>query len=114
MTSFPNLDFNDVPMYQHEHGVLYSRGVKHLVDTHGLLWLLDTIALYHPTIRINNRSIDFQVWQLRVSGLQGVLTCSEDIDMPPLWTKQIDFTNCPFDLVTLLVESDVVLLPSEH
>ncbi len=94
--------------------VVYTDGVKFLAETAGAYWLIDAIALAQPRARQDPRLCEFQLWELFVrDDRRATLVCSRDSD-DGAFRQEIEFTDFPMEYVKLYVESDVVLLPSEH
>jgi len=90
--------------YRHaiNRAVLFTDGAKFVADQGGAYWLLDEIAIIQPhNARVAAES--FQVWKLAVKSDQsGVLTC-EDGDDNVVYTKSIEYTDCPAAGITALL-----------
>lgn len=88
-------------------------GVLFLAQEAGAFWLMDAIASHQAVAR--RRCGDFQVWTLRVNpDTSAVLECRADSNTGVQIRQEIEFTDFPLDEITLWVEGDVLLLPSEH
>src|SRR5262245_18551467 len=97
----------------------YTEGVKYLAEQAGAYWLIDAIASYQSQPRFvrNERLRELQLWRLIVRlDRTALLTWSEDspVEQHLVSTQEIEFTDFPLDELTLYVEGDVLLLPSEH
>jgi len=93
--------------------MLYTDGIKYVVERAGAYWLIDEITYqqYHP--RVKNE--EFQVWELIVDldKSSAVLTCDDGNDRI-LYTKRIDYTDFPLKEIKIYVTNNVILLPSEY
>jgi hypothetical protein len=93
--------------------MLYTDGVRFMMNKAGAYWLIDEIAFqqYHPRVKCE----EFQVWILNVDleKSTGALHC-EDGNGRVLCSKQIPFTDFPLDKVKIFVSENVILLPSEN
>lgn len=101
--------------YRHglNRSMLYTDGVQYLAEKGGAYWLLDKIATLQLEPKI--RREEFQVWRLTVADNRARLTCDDGNDNSPvIYSEDIDFTDFPLDEITIWVEGNVMLLPSEH
>lgn len=92
--------------------VLYTDGARYVADHAGAYWLLDEIAL----AQVYDAKVagePFQLWQLKVTGTQGQLTC-EDGDGNLILTKAIPFTDFPAQGIRLYCCDMTIMLPSEY
>ena len=97
--------------------MVYTEGIKHLADAVGAYWLIDAIASHQTDKRLvrSQRLREFQLWELKVKPDRScTLTCRADSNEAPVITQEIEYTDFPLDEITLYVEGDVLLLPSEH
>lgn len=96
--------------------VLYTDGVQYLAEKAGAYWLLDKVATLQLEARI--RAEEFQSWKLtKLPGDRATLVCTDGGNGGPdatLHSEEIEFTDFPLDEITLWVEGNVILLPSEH
>ncbi len=92
--------------------VLYTDGVRYVVEHGQAYWLLDEIALIQPF----DKSIaaeEFQVWKLEVQpDKTGTLTCDDGNGLL-VFSKEIPYTDFPLETITLYFANDVIHLPSE-
>lgn len=95
--------------------ITYTEGVHFIAEKYGAYWLIDLIASYQPVKNKQKQLADFQVWELRLdlAKMGCTITCKEDSGEPNLVKQTVPFTDFPED-ITLWVEGDVLLLPSEH
>ena len=97
--------------------VTYTDGVKHFADAAGAYWLLDILAT-ELTGHVRTNEIIF-ITATSKDG-KATLTAVRDKGEPPLWTKNIEFTDLPegeWDLWFALggpYDTLVILLPSEY
>jgi hypothetical protein len=92
--------------------LVYTAGVKFLAERCGLSWLIDVIAAWQwRALRDSDLAI-FQLWELRRIGTRRVLVCLRDSDSVafalPVWNR-----DSALDYVSLYVQFDVLMLPSE-
>ena len=101
--------------WKNVNGLIYTDGIKYMLEKGEAYWLLDAVASYQKTPKIlnNYRLQDFQLWALKKVGKGCVLTCREDSDMDPVVEQHIEYTDFPFD-IEFYVEGGVMLLKSEH
>lgn len=99
--------------HHHESGYLYSDGVKYLADAAGAYWLLDAILARQRRLRKKPSLRDRQVWIFTVKDHVGTLSC---LSAPNevLYSKSLGFTDFPLPEITLHIDGDTLLLPSEH
>lgn len=101
--------------YRHRlvRSILYTDGAKYVAEQGGAYWLLDSIAFAQkasPAVATEA----FQVWTLAVHpDKTAVLTC-EDGNGNAVYTQQLEYTDFPFEKVTLYFTNNVILLPSEY
>lgn len=93
--------------------MLYTDGIRHMMNKAGAYWLIDEIAFqqYHPRVKTE----EFQAWVLTVDVDQstGTLHC-EDGNGRELYSKQIPYTDFPLAEIKIYVSDNVILLPSEY
>lgn len=93
--------------------MLYTDGIRYMINKAGAYWLIDEIAFqqYHPRVKTG----EFQVWVLGVDLDQstGSLRCEDGNDRL-LCSKQIPFTDFPLAEIKIYVSDNVILLPSEY
>ena len=105
--------------------LLYTPGVKHLAEHAGAYWLIDAIASYVPSkklqkaIRHDDRVPVLHFWQLWVLD-NGSATLSARVDsgVAPFITQVIPWTDFPLSTIELWCGYDgkswTLYLPSEH
>ena len=93
--------------------MLYTDGIRHMMNKAGAYWLVDQIAFqqYHPRVKTQ----EFQVWILAVNleASTAALRC-EDGNGRVLCSKQIAYTDFPLAEIKMYVSENVILLPSEY
>lgn len=99
--------------HRHLSGLLFTDGVKFLADEAGAYWLLDLIGSYQKRCRRDPMLRDFQIWELKKTGNTARIGCLRDVNQPVL-AQDIPFTDFPLDEITLYVENETILLPSER
>ena len=95
--------------YRYSHNTLLTEGVKGLADTFKCYWLLDIIASFN-TLLLE----DFQVWTLQKHANNSATVRATNGNGKELVTQLIPFTDFAAEKATVWVESNVMLLPSEH
>jgi hypothetical protein len=95
-------------------GLLYTDGVRTMAEVCGAYWLIDIVASYQYKFTEAPSLSEFQVWELKVKGNRGVVTCQSDSDCPPVVRQVIRYTDFPLNNMKLWVEGGVIILPSEH
>jgi hypothetical protein len=93
--------------------VLFTDGVKYLVDQVGAYWLIDEIAIIQP---FNKKlaSEPFQVWNLKVNEDSSATLSAEDGNDNVVFKKKVPFTDFPKEGVKLYFTDNTILLPSEY
>lgn len=94
--------------------VVYTDGVKFLMDKGQCVWLITDIMSYQ--IKHNVKDVPFQLWTLKVSkiGKTAILTMKEDSDTPVIIEKKYNYTDFPLDEMTFYLANKVLYLPPEH
>jgi hypothetical protein len=93
--------------------VLYTDGVQYLAERAGAHWLIDEIALaqrYQPEVAAE----EFQLWRLTVHDDRRAILACENGNGDVVLTKEIPFTDFPFDEIKLYSVSNTIMLPSEY
>lgn len=93
----------------------YTEGVRTFAESAGggAYWLLD-ILLTQPEIINAQREHGIVFITLAVSRGSAMLTVVPDTDAPALYTRHIDFTDCPEGQWKFYFGNDVLMLPSEY
>jgi hypothetical protein len=103
--------------------MLLTEGALHVArngGTNGVFWLMDAIASYQSELKTTYPwANQMQFWKLKVSDKRAVLTCREDLGIPPVVTQEIEYTDFDLAFIELWVapldeEHDVIMLPSEY
>jgi hypothetical protein len=105
--------------------VIYTNGVKYLADECGAYWLIDAIASYYGTtkmqaaIEADCRLESLHFWRLDVADDESaVLFARADSGVPPFVEQQIPYTDFPLESVQVWAGFDgkywTLYLPSEH
>lgn len=93
--------------------VLFTEGVKYVVDTAGGYWLLDIICItniYEPKIR----GEEFQLWTLSVwENSTGYVTC-DDGNGNVVYEQALNLTDFPSPGIKLYFCNGTILLPNEY
>jgi hypothetical protein len=93
--------------------VLFTDGVKHVVDAGGAYWLIDEIALaqrYEKAVA----GEEFQVWKLTVKDDQSAMLACDDGNGNIVYSKRIPFTDFPLEEIAFYFANKTLLLPSEY
>lgn len=79
----------------------YTEGVREFAQEAGggAYWLLDILAT-EPSITKHIKDRGFALVLLRVTGSTALLTVANDSDVSPLYSRNIDYTDCPEAPVT--------------
>jgi hypothetical protein len=106
--------FTGTETYHHNFlGLMFTDGVKYLAERVGAYWLIDAIASWQPEVR--KIEPEFQLWELAVNeDSSAVLTARRDTHLPVIASQKIPYTDFPPPGISLYVEGNVLLLPSEH
>jgi hypothetical protein len=94
-------------------GLIYTDGVQHLAERAGAYWLIDAIASWQP--QASRAKEEFQHWELNVHDDRSAdLTARRDSGEPTIVHQKIEYTDFPLKTITLYLEGNVLLLPTEH
>jgi hypothetical protein len=95
--------------------IIYTEEIQFIAEKYGAYWFIDVIASYQKVKNKEGEVADFQVWELKLDkeGSGCVITCKEDSGEPDLIKQIVPFTDFPED-ITVWVEGNTLLLPSEH
>lgn len=97
--------------------VTYTEGVQYFAEKAGAYWLLDILATELPKL-VRKHGIVFVT--TKSDGHKADLVAVRDKGEPPLWQRQIDFTNLPEGEWSLWLSEGgpdntiVIMLPSEY
>ena len=92
--------------------LLYTDGIKTLVEGAEAYWLLVDVAAYQYEKKFMNE--DFQVWTLELDGTKAVLR-ADDGNGNLLAEQEYSYTDFPLpEGIKLYVENNTILLPSER
>ena len=92
--------------------ILYTEGAQYVAEHGGAYWLIDEIAFNQAEPAV--AAEEFQVWRLAVAADKtATLTCDDGNDRV-VFTKQIEFTDFPLDVIRFYFTNNTILLPSEY
>lgn len=93
----------------------YTEGVRDFAEHAGggAYWLLD-ILMTQPEILTAQRKCGIVFIDLEVADGKAVLNVKEDSGIPPLYTRNIDFTDCPEGTWKFFFGDSVLMLPGEY
>ena len=91
---------------------VYTEGVRFLARRAGAFWVIDLVLSHQHSPRVRREA--FQVWRLTVNGGKGVVVCSDGNSDDPIATQNVPFTDFPLSEVTVWLEHDILMLPSER
>lgn len=102
-------------MYQHwTRQFHYTTGVQYLCEN-GAAWLVDAIASHQFEPKLKKGDLKyFQIWDLKVDGGSGILTCRADSDKKPVVSQEIEYTDFPLPSIKLYVELGSLDGVNEH
>ncbi len=101
-------------LFKHQIGnisINYTDGILYLAENTNCYWLLDIILSYQPSPILKNDH--FQVWKLIKNNNSWIIACS-DGDNNLLLDQDIEYSDFPFNTITLWFVNDVLMLPSEY
>lgn len=91
----------------------YTDGVKYMAEKAGAYWLIDVVVSHQHNPRV--RREEFQVWKLKLNKTgHGTMVTCEDGNGHRVTQQRIQFTDFPLPEITLWLENNVVMLPSER
>jgi len=90
----------------------YTQGVREMVNKCEAYWLLDLIISHQVHDKVNKE--EFQVWDLkRVEGNQFTILAT-DGNHNKVTSQEIPFSDFPYDLATIWLVDDCMILPCEY
>ena len=115
----------DLIRYRHGllRSLLYTPGVRYLMEEAGAYWLLDAIASYQHDKRINRnenlRSLQFWSLSVDLEANAGVLYLTDGNSEAHVIEQRIGFTDFPLEKISIWVGDNgdgtrTAYLPSEH
>lgn len=92
---------------------LYTEGVQFFAENAGggAYWFLDIVA---TEVFKKSASRPFAIIKLAVKDRRAVISAADDSDVPPFWTKDIMFTDCPEGEWVFYFIDNILLLSSEY
>ena len=93
--------------------MVFTEGTHLVAEAGGAFWRLDEIAL---TQRRDAHVVaeEFQAWTLTVRQDRTAVLVCEDGNNYIIFSKEIEFTDFPLEMITLWFANDTIYLPSEH
>jgi hypothetical protein len=93
-------------------GLLYTDGIKEMVESCKAYWLIDLICSHQCIKRVKQES--FQVWDLKgMQENQFSITCT-DGNYNHITSQQLPFSDFPYDTITIWLIDGCLLLPKEY
>lgn len=93
--------------------IIMTEGVVFLAQTAGAHWLTDIVVSYQTQEKV--RAEEFQVWKLVWNGKGGcVVTMSDGNTDDAIIRQDVEFTDFPLPTITLWLENNTLMLPSER
>jgi len=91
----------------------YTEGVKCVLERCAAYWFLDKIF---SNVRYNSvlKQEEFQSWKLVVQPNKTAQITATDGDDNVLFNESLEYTDFPLPEMTFWLESNVLILPSEH
>ncbi len=97
--------------YRNSDGLLFTDGIKYLVDRAGCYWLIDLVGSYQREVQ----DVTFQLWEVEVvEGISTLLTMREDTDKRVLVRQHVPFTDFPLERFSFYCVDNVMMLKSEY
>ena len=93
-------------------GVLYTEGVRALLDLCQCFWLLDAICAHQPQCRRDSMLRQMQFWTLTVEDNSGVLVCERDAGDIAI-KQEIEYTDFPLDEIRIWLEAGEAIIDGE-
>jgi len=92
--------------------MLYTDGVKEMVEGCGAYWLIDLIISHqcHKDINLER----FQVWDLKRVKENVFTILATDGNHNKVTSQEIPFSDFPYDLATIWLVDGCLMLPSEY
>jgi hypothetical protein len=99
--------------FKHWLGPVYTEGVKHVADTAGAYWLIDSIVINQTRPKIKRE--EFQLWILTtdLEKHSATLRC-EDGNGHVVYKERIPYTDFVLAELRLYFTDGTLLLPSEY
>jgi hypothetical protein len=95
--------------FSHFTRLLATDGVIYLAQSAECFWLLDILASVQNMPKIRRASMQVLIFNKSEGEVR-----IEDGNKNVLYKQKIDYTDFPLDEITIWVEGNIVLLPSEH
>ncbi len=93
-------------------GYRYTDGVRDMAEACKAYWLIDLILSHQCEGKV--RKEPFQVWDFhRTEGYSFSVLCT-DGNHNKVTTQSIEYSDFPYDLATVWLVDDCLLLPSEY
>ena len=116
-----DLNYSDLDHFSgtdvwYRHGVIrnvvWTEGVEYLAQHGGAYWLIDEVATNQviPAVRKEG----FQVWTLTVSRDRTATLVCDDGNSRIVFSKAIEYTDFPLQMITLYCTDNVISLPREY
>jgi hypothetical protein len=98
--------------------LVYSDGVRDCADT-GMYWVLDIVGTECVSLVMNDESLDGSAFlYIDVKDDRAKMTLVRDSGEPPVWTKDIEYTDMPEGRWCFYLSADVdhvlMYLPTEY
>lgn len=93
-------------------GLSLTTGTKFLTEN-GYHWLMDIIASWQPMLKLKH-SDEFQVWTLKIDQNTKSGTIIATDGETKIGGQDVRYWNSFIESITLIIEKNVVYLPSEY
>jgi hypothetical protein len=99
--------------YRHMFGLVYTSGVRYFAENAGggAYWWLDIVAT--ELMQIQKAGQPFMTATIESSGSSATLFATDGNDNR-LWTRELEFTDCPEGVWGFYLIDGTFLLPSEY
>ena len=92
--------------------VTYTDGVRDMIQNCKAYWLIDLIMSYQTYKNVNQEN--FQVWELKRIEYDCFMVYASDGNNAILTSQEIPYSDFPFDMATIWLVNDTLLLPNEY
>ena len=93
-------------------GYIFTDGVKELAEDCNAFWLIDLILSHQCESLV--RKQPFQVWDLKRVNDSKFIIIATDGNHNDVTSQEIPFSDFPFDLATLWLVNNCLMLPCEY
>ena len=92
--------------------IIYTDGVKDMVESCGAYWLIDLVISYQHTKAV--RLQPFQVWNVKRQKDDAFCIVATDGNEKEIARQEIPFSDFEYDVATLWLVNGCLMLPNEY